>query len=153
MKNFLSLLLFLVWMSALSSCGGSANAVTSPPEAQFVVLNEGSGSVTKKQSKVILNQIDYASELAVYTNATPGAVDFTKGKVLLLDMGPRNTGGYSIRLATVDVSANWVVANIELVVPGQNCIVIQATTNPYQFVYIPTQKEILLSEKQVISNC
>ena len=157
MKHFLSVLVLLVCMSALSGCGGSANAVTSPPEAQFVVLNEGGapagGNFTKKQTKVISTQSDYASELVIYTSVIPGVVDFMKGKVLLVDMGPRASGGYSVRVASVDVAANWVVANIELVVPGPNCIVTAALTNPYQFVYIPTLKEILLSEKLVPTNC
>jgi len=157
MKHFLWLLVLAVCIPVLSSCGGESNAGASPPEAQFVVLNEGlfteSGITTKKQAKIISTQADYAAELVIYSSATPGPVDFTKGKILSVDMGPRNTGGYSIRVASADVADNWVVANVELVKPGPQCITTQAISNPYQFVFIPTLKEILLSERVVVINC
>jgi hypothetical protein len=105
------------------------------------------GVLQKKQSKVISTQTDCAAELATYTSVAPGSVDFTKGKVLLVDMGSRSTGGYSIRVASIDVPDSCVVANVGLVELGPQCVTTTALTNPYQFTFIPTLKEILLWRK------
>jgi hypothetical protein len=157
MKQILSLLMLVVLMAVLWGCTRESSAEDPLPESQYVELNRGeytlNGISTKKQTKIISSQIDYAAELANYTSTTPTSVDFTKGKVLLIDMGGRNTGGYSIGVTSVNVADNWVVTNIRLVKPGQGCIVTQALTNPYQFVFIPSLKEILVSESMEIINC
>jgi hypothetical protein len=142
---------------ALLNCGSGSTAANAPREAQFVVLAEGAytrtGTLTKKQAKVISTQSDYATELAVYSNMAPVSVDFATHRVLLLDMGPRRTGGHAIRIAAVDVADDWVVAHVELIKPGPSCLVTQSITNPHQFVAIPTQKELLLSEQVVVTDC
>ena len=157
MKRLLAFVAVLGCVPVLLNCGGESNAAVTPPEALFTVLAEGTlpqgGGYTKKQSKVISGQADYATELAVYSSATPASLDFVAGQVLLVDMGPRNTGGYSIRVTSVNVANDWVVANVELVKPGPQCIVTLALTNPYQFVYIPTRKEVLLSEVVRVTSC
>ena len=159
MKQILSLLVLAVFVSDLLGCAGESSAVSSLPlpGSQYVVLNEGQSTVdgisTKKQTKVIWSQVDYAAELATYTSATPTSVDFTTGGVLLVDMGWRNTGGYSIGVTSVDVTDNSVVANIRLIKPASTCPVAQVITNPYQFVFIPHLKEILVSERVEIINC
>jgi hypothetical protein len=126
-------------------------------ESLYVVLNQGiytdNGIGTKKQTKIISSQADYAMELLNYSSAKPASVDFDKGRVLLVDMGVRNTGGYSVGVASVDVAENWVVANVGLVRPGSGCVVTQAPSNPWQFVFIPSRKEILVSESLKITNC
>ena len=157
MKNILSLLVLSAFMSALLGCAGDSSAQSASAESLYVVLNQGvytdNGMGTKKQTKVISSQVDYAMELANYSSATPASVDFDKGRVLLVDMGTRNTGGYSIGVTSVDVSENWVVARVGLVRPGSGCNVTQALTNPFQFVFIPSRKEILVSESLQITNC
>ena len=160
MKRALLISVLPVFLSILSGCGGGTNAATLPSaESQFVVLKEDwalsteGGVVTKKQAKVIFTQADYAAELATYTSAAPDSVDFSNGRVLLVDMGPRESGGYSVRVASVDVADSWVVVNVVLETPGSQCGTSAVLTNPYQFVLIPTLKEILLSEKMVVASC
>ena len=158
MKRVFCISVLSVCLSVLPGCGGASNAATlQPPQMQFIVLNQGTlpegGVFTRKQAKVISTQADYAAELAIYTSAAPGAVDFTNGKVLLVDMGPRSSGGHAIRVASIDVADGWVVAHVELVKPGPQCGATMSLTNPYQFVFIPTLNEILLSEKVVVAVC
>jgi hypothetical protein len=157
MKHILSLIVLPVFMSAQVGCTGDSSAQSASAESLYVVLIQGiytdNGIGTKKQTQVISSQMDYAMELANYSSATPASVDFDKGRVLLVDMGPRNTGGYSIGVTSVDVSENWVVARVGLVKPGPGCNVTQAVTNPFQFVFIPSRKEILVSESLQIANC
>jgi len=142
---------------SISSCADDSVAEDPLPESMFSELQSGlhtnGGIYTQKQSKVIVNQKDYDNELLVYTSATPESIDFLTGKVLLVDMGQRNTGGYSIKVTSVDVSENHVVAHVNLIQPGQNCLVTDALTNPYQFVFIPTRKEVLITERMTLEEC
>jgi len=140
---------------SLSGCADEATAEDPLPESEFSELQSGlhADNDTQKQSKVIVNQEDYDKALLVYTSASPESIDFVTGKVLLVDMGQRNTGGYSIKVTSVDISENYVVAQVNLMQPGQNCLVTDAITNPYQFVFIPTQKEILITERITLEEC
>lgn len=157
MKHILIFMVSSVFISALLGCTGDSSAESPLPESLYVVLNEGfstdNGIWTKKQTKIISSQADYAVELANYTSATPASVDFDKGRVLLVDMGLRDTASYSVGVTSVSVAENWVVANIKLVKPGPGCNVAQVLSNPYQFVFIPSLKEILVSESLEIIVC
>ena len=142
---------------SLSSCVENSSAESPLPETEFQQLKQGayidSGIFMKKQIKIITSQFDYNDELANYTSDTPEEIDFEKGKVLLMDLGQRNTGGYSIGLDSIDVFETHITANVNLSKPGQNCAVTQALTNPFQFVYIPTLREILVKESLMIYQC
>ena len=164
MKHLLCAVLLLSGLPLLSGCSSESGAQEVPrtgvgpvpPEAQFYSLNQGehplSGS-TAKQTRVITTQEDYATALKIYTATPPTNVDFSKGKVLLVDMGARPSSGYGIAVTSVDVMDNAVVANVELLATGTGCVVLTLITNPYQFVYIPTTKEVLVSEKLIVHNC
>jgi hypothetical protein len=157
MDKLLSLTAFLLTGIVLSGCVFDSNAASTTPEADFYEIHHGlyteSGTYTNKQSQVFVDQAGYSSELATYTSATPELIDFTNARVLLVDMGQRNTGGYAIAVTSVDVFNDYVTANVVLTKPGTNCMVTQALTNPYQFVVIPTTKEVLISESIVVNNC
>lgn len=127
------------------------------PESRYLVLHEGhytqNSFQTNKQIKVLPSQAAYESELPSYTSAAPRSLDFAQGKVLLVDMGARPSGGYAVAISSIEVSTNWVRANIELIVPGRDCFVTAAITHPYLFAYIPTRKEILVSERLEAASC
>lgn len=157
MNKSILLLISVLMMPLLSSCMTDSDAASSPSEVAHVELASGhytdTGMTTRKQSKIILSQQDYAAELANYSSSAPMEGDFAAGKVLLVDMGPRSTGGYSIGVTSVDDNENYVVANVRLFMPGQNCVVTQAVTNPYQFVFVSSVKEILISESLEVNDC
>lgn len=151
-----------VLTSALSGCSADSSADTTPttssqkaltreltPESQFTE----NGLTTLKQAKIITSQADYDHELVTYTSGASTPLNFTSGKVLLVDMGERGSAGYFINVTTVDVSSTYVVANVTLTKPGSNCLVATVMTNPYEFVYIPTTKEILISESVIVNDC
>ncbi len=157
MKRVPSLLVLALFSWVLSGCSRESSAQSPPPESQFVVLNQGAvpqnGISTKKQIKVLSSLAEYAVELANYTNDPPLAIDFTPGRYLLVDMGGRGSGGYSVGVTSVDVTDDSVTANVKLTKPGPTCAVLPVITNPYQFVFIPTLKEVLVSERLEIVNC
>jgi len=158
MKPVSSLVVVAVFSSTLTGCTGESNAQSSSPESHFVVTNQGTvtqrGVAAKKQTKVFTSLADYAAELASnYPNESPLAIDFVPGRYLLVDMGGRSSGGYGIGVTSVDVTDDSVTANVKLIKPGPTCAVPAVVTNPYQFVFIPTVKEVLVSERVEIVNC
>jgi len=154
-------IVFLLLLSgiaiSISACVDNSIADDPFPESIFSEAKSGihtdNGTYTQKQSKVIVNQPDYDQELLAYTAAKPASFDFLTGKILLVDMGKRNTGGYSIEVTSIEVNKNDVIAHVNLTKPGQNCLVTDVLTNPYQFVFIPTQKEILITERVTREEC
>lgn len=135
-------------------------AVTAKCVAQnttdFVVLHQDAFALTysKRQTRVISTQADYEAALALYSIDEPHQLDFNAGQVLLVDMGIRPTGGFSVKVAGVNDGMKGAVrVDVVLTRPGHGCVVAQALTNPFQFVYIPTRYEILIFEKLVTSNC
>lgn len=158
MKPVPSLLALAVFSSALTGCTGESSAQSSSPESQFVVTNQGTitqrGQAANKQTKVFTSLADYAAELASnYPNESALAIDFVPGRYLLVDMGGRSSGGYAIGVTSIDVTDDSVTANVKLTKPGPTCTVPGVVTNPYQFVFIPTVKEVLVSERVEIANC
>jgi hypothetical protein len=158
MKQTLSFLVLAVFMPGLWSCMGESSAQGSSPQLQFVELASGphpsNGIATRnKQTKVLSSQAEYAAEWANYTSAAPASLDFSRGRVLLVDMGERSSSGYSIGVTSVDATDDSVMANVRLVKPGPSCIVAQEITHPYQFVFIPSLEEILVSERLEVTSC
>lgn len=153
-------LLFVV-LSALTlslhGCGSGADAESPLPELEFSILHSDlfieNGSFTSKGSKVITSQSQYETELMIYSSETSNTLDFSEGSVLLVDMGTRNTGGYSIEVTNITLHSDNVVVTVVFSKAGANCFTTPANTNPYQFVWVPSQSEILLTEKLAIVDC
>lgn len=157
MKKVVLTLVFSSVALGLAGCLSSSNAETSSQEPAASQVQAGgdtlSGVYTRKQTKILIDQYSYETELANYTDETPEKLDFSKGKVLLVDMGPRNTGGYSIKVTSTEEHEDYLMASVTLTIPGNGCVATQALTNPYQFLYIPVLKEILITEKLEVVNC
>ncbi len=152
-------LLILLWVSGglVQGCEMGFAGERMPKELAFELL-AGSlyadgGEFTSKGSKVLRNSHDYNNEFIKYSGRTPPEVDFSKNKVLLLDMGFRKSGGYFISVVAVKEFSDTVGVEVLLTKPAENCVVTNAFTNPYQFVRIPTTKEILVSEEVVVKSC
>ena len=127
---------------------------SNPVEFYELIAGSNGGGFDSGQYKVIKTQLEFNKELLNYSIFSPPKnIDFTQGQVLLVDMGLQNTGGYSIKVESIDVRETNVIANLSLEKPGDNCLTTQAMTNPYQFVYISTLKEILLHKNITINDC
>lgn len=151
MKRSSRLLSFAVVISFLAF----AVETNSQTPANFVVLHHGYDSLTftKRQTKVITSQQEYAETLAAYSTQEPQQLDFTAGRVLLVDMGRRPTGGFSIEVTAAEPTKASMRVEVQLTKPGPACAVISSLTNPYQFVYVATKKEILISESLATLDC
>jgi|GEM_PF-968290 len=61
----------------------------------------------------------------------PPRVDFSKHMVLLVDMGRKNSGGYSVKITSVEMDRGKVVATVEHTSPGPDDMVTMALTSPW----------------------
>ena len=157
MGRFGVMLLLSVLGVGTSGCVSVSSADTPAPGSEFFELYSGqytdSGSFTSKTTRVITSQSEFEAELARYTSAAPALVDFSAGKVLLVDMGERRSGGHAIRVESVTVQPDHVVARVRLTKPGPGCVVTTVLTNPWQFVQILTDREVLVEEELVVTDC
>jgi hypothetical protein len=80
-------------------------------------------------------------------------VDFSSRRVILLSLGGRPTGGYSISVEKIVDHGDFIKASIVIKKPGSNCFVTQAQTSPYQFVEVESVKELLFEERVEVVNC
>lgn len=156
--NSICLTLFsMMSFCLMSACIGPGDAIaTVIPLSQVTVLNSGqNGTSQHARNAQIRSQAQYEAELAAISAGTGVAakVDFTRGSVLLIDMGTRNSGGLALAIASVKVSADKVIANVRLTAPGSNCLTAAVMTNPYQFLYIPTSRNIIVEDTSVVRNC
>ncbi len=150
------LLTILTMFSACNSDSQDDNEIIYE-ELNLIVLHEGnylsSGDFTSKTTKNIRSQENYESLLPTYSQDSPELLNFTEGSALLVDMGQKNTGGYTIGVTSAIENNNHIQVNILLSEPGANCVVTQALTNPYQIVWIPNIKELLINESIQKSTC
>jgi hypothetical protein len=159
MRNILSIGMVAGLLISLSGCGRDANA-ESPVVNPVIgsVLHQSQhieyGTYSSKGSKVLVSQNDYEEELLKYSSDSSIALDFSQNKVLLIDMGIRNSGGYSIKINEVVTRNDHVVIYINLIKPSSNCVTTDVFENPYQFVKIETHHtDILVKESLITNNC
>jgi hypothetical protein len=80
-------------------------------------------------------------------------VDFSSRREALLSLGARSTGGYSISAEKIVDYGEFITASIVIKKPGNNCVVTQAQTSPYQFVEVESVKELLFEERVEVVDC
>ena len=157
--KFLFVSLLIVYCFCFSGCEEIANAESPLPELEIQLLHGdhyiANGSHTIKQSKVISSTDRYHNELSNYSSDVPFDINFLNHKVLLIDMGLRLSGGYSVSLDNSRslVDADSVTVTVILTFPGDGCITTDALTNPYAFYRVPTQKELLIQEELFMESC
>ena len=98
---------------------------------------------------VIRNEKEWKDTVGVSSS-----VDFSENTVLLISMGQRMTGGYTIQVKTIIEKANKIIAMVEFISPGKNCINFQAITYPQELVMIPqTNKEVEWVITNTVQDC
>jgi hypothetical protein len=98
---------------------------------------------------VIKNETEWKDAIGVSSS-----IDFSENTVLLISMGQRMTGGFTVQVKTIIEKANKIIAMVEFIAPGKNCITFQAVTYPQLLVMIPqTNKEIEWIITNTIQDC
>ncbi len=142
----------------LAGCLSDTNADTPIPTVSFSVIVSGdnpiSGVVKNRKLEVFRDQASLNARLAEYVQFVhEHTVDFSTKRAVLLDMGQRNTGGYSIATSEIQEFNDHVMVSVTITKPGSNCVVTLALTSPFEFIEVQSTKEILFTEQLVITNC
>ncbi len=155
-RNIVGVILFLL-ANVSNAAVVSGQLIIHDTKLGFEELHKGlfivDGRLSSKTIKVINSEVDYKKILATYTRDPAKAVDFEKGRVLLLDVGQRNTGGFSVAVSAVEEHEKHVVVKVVITNPSPSCMLFQALTNPFQFSYIATHKNLLIVEELQYHNC
>lgn len=151
--------------SICADCNSGGIIVEVPdPESVFATMPTGETfpQNTSKKLQVIDDQNELEAVLTSYgisnvvVSTEPQPVPltyFADGKVLLLDPGYVNTAGYEMQVRSVDVFADYVRVNVVTRKPGSSCAAENLGKGRFAFVYVPTKKDVLVSESIEVSEC
>ena len=70
--------------------------------------------------------------------------DISNANYVVLNMGEKNTGGYSIAVEKVEETDKNIVITVKEVSPAPDAMVMQVITYPYTVVKIHSKKEIII---------
>ena len=136
----------------------------SPPEIQpaedIKTIHEGTFGYAyqngTKQIRLINSRKQYEAALLAYPHSgQPLVVDFLKNKILLVDMGLRPTTGYFITIdsQTTQMQDGKLIVVLAYKFSAENCVIADASTNPFMFFQIPTAGQVLIQEKIELLDC
>lgn len=119
-----------------------------PETVSFRVLDEGANAANVSVRK---NYAAYSEESFQkiwnmangFDGKTPPNVDFSKEYVIGVFAGQKPTGGYSIVVTSVTDTGDTRTVAITLTAPGENCMVTEALTSPYQILAVPRSSALL----------
>lgn len=129
---------------ALASCGTTATK-SSDKNALYQVLTQqtnGGASIRffeilSEQNEIVMLQNDENLKDKISSN------DIQTSNFIVLNMGEKTSGGYSIGIDTVVETDKNIVITIKETSPEPGSMVTQAFTNPFCVVKINSKKEII----------
>ncbi len=84
----------------------------------------------------------------------PPAVDLTQNMVVVLALGQKRTGGYSVRFDSVTREGTGAVVHYTVTSPGPGCMTTQMITSPVDAVSIPRVDGTVRFEKSdIVEKC
>jgi len=105
-------------------------------------LTPRNGTLENRKIEFIYTQHSFEEMVTHYSNVPYKKIDFSANQVILLAMEEKPTGGYSIRVDSIE-EINGVLKLIAIEMqPASNCMVTQALTAPYLFVKVQSVKRV-----------
>ncbi len=152
MKKLFALIVLLF---PLNGCFSDSQADAS---VSFSTLLSGSAPVTGPfgNRKIVFfrNQLALDEAIAQYSQSPAEQTDFNVSQVVLIDIGQRSTGGYSVKVTSVRESDSVLQMEAIEVSPGANCIVTQSASEAFTFAKIESVKRIeTISVKLEVVDC
>lgn len=161
MKNISLILLLAITLSCKNTKQTTQSTPVSYPIAivfDEITQGDNGGFMSKKNS--IINTPEEFDEVwneafSNFMNKPPlPKINFETKLVLLIAMGEKTNGGYSIQVASVTENENDVTVIIQETIPGPTCMTTSAMTYPFQLIEIPaTSKKIIFNTIEKIYSC
>lgn len=140
MKKVLSVLVIFV----LVSCGAkkTSEAKTALYEV-LTVQTDGGGNIKFFEILTEPNEIKMLENDPLLADKMKQA-DISNSNYVILNMGEKNTGGYSIGVDKVEETDKNIIITVKENIPAADAMVMQVITYPYTVVKIHSKKEIII---------
>ncbi|WP_339919504.1 protease complex subunit PrcB family protein [uncultured Flavobacterium sp.] len=135
--------LFIVFL--LVSCGAKATKVT-VKRPLFEVLtqqSDGGGNIHFYEILTEPNEIKMLQNDKQLKNKIT-AIDVQRSNFVILNMGEKSTGGYSIAVESVQETEKNIIINVKESSPELDAMVTQGVTYPFCVLKINSKKEIII---------
>ncbi len=143
----------------LTGCGSDSNAERPTPQVSFSIIAAGqnpqSGTFENRKIEIFRDQESLNLSLSKYLQllSEQHTIDFTSTQAVLINIGVRDTGGFSVKTESIEEFPSYIKMKIKITKPGQNCTVTGALTSPYEFIEIFSTKELIFEESLEIDQC
>jgi len=143
---------FLILLVVLAGCNSTKDAMNGQEPTHTIILQELMSNFIESQYTLVESKEALVSIFeTINSTREPGmeipSIDFSTESILLLAMGQKNTGGYSISVdRIVNEGDDWVVY-VKNSAPGPTDFVTDVITTPCILVSIPkTSSNIVFKE-------
>jgi hypothetical protein len=139
MKKVISVLTVFI----LISCGSTK---TSDPKALYEVLTEqsdGGGNIKFFEILTEPNEIKMLENDPLLKDKMKQD-DINNSNYVILNMGEKNTGGYSIGVEKVEETGKNIIITVKEKSPAPDAMTMQVITYPYTVVKVRSKKEIII---------
>ncbi|MCP2029054.1 hypothetical protein L1276_004233 [Flavobacterium sp. HSC-32F16] len=140
MKKAISVLVIFV----LISCG--ATKTTNSTTALYEVLTEqssGGGNIRFFEILTEPNEIKMLQNDPILADKMKNA-DINNSNYVILNMGEKNTSGYSIAVEKVEETDKNIIITVKENAPASDAMVMQMISYPYTVVKVHSKKEIIV---------
>jgi hypothetical protein len=150
-------ILYLYGGSAFHQTFSSATTYTGTPDGNFTILAQGekAAGIEDRVNYRITDESQFEILwYMIYTTSGPAVpnVDFSKKEVLAVFDGSHSTGGYGIRINSVQDVKGTRVISITHRVPGDSCSLSNTPSSPFMLVVVDKTPLSLDHEEAIETN-
>lgn len=139
MKKVISVLAVFV----LISCGAKKTSDSSALYEVLTTQNDGGGNIKFYEILTEPNEIKMLENDPLLAEKMKQA-DINNSNYVILNMGEKNTGGYSIGVEKVEETDKNIIITVKENSPAPDAMTMQVITYPYTVVKIHSKKEIII---------
>ena len=139
MKKVISVLAVFV----LISCGAKKTSNSSALYEVLTTQSDGGGNIKFYEILTEPNEIKMLENDPLLADKMKQD-DITNSNYVILNMGEKNTGGYSIGVEKVEETDKNIIITVKENSPAPDAMTMQVITYPYTVVKIHSKKEIII---------
>jgi hypothetical protein len=119
--------------------------------SDYLEYSEGKKALLVYHSDMVEDVESFGIEYELLTGAKAPSFD---GNMIIAKSGTKFSGGFDISVDGIRDAGRYTEVTIKHKIPGENCTVITALTNPYTIVLIPDDhKEVVFIQETETTNC
>ena len=127
----------------LISCGAKKTSDSSALYEVLTTQSDGGGNIKFYEILTEPNEIKMLENDPLLADKMKQA-DITNSNYVILNMGEKNTGGYSIGVEKVEETDKNIIITVKENSPAPDAMTMQVITYPYTVVKIHSKKEIII---------